>query len=260
MKKKNKWLTSPVFLVIVFAAAVLLLSIGSIGGARAALTYYSDSYASQLEMQDIGVSLLENGEKIASRDYKTETADGTWEETTGELLSHMLEESDGTLQLGRKYTESLSVQNSGTIGSYVRVTIYKYWLDEDGNKIRNIDPSVIDLHLVNLTSQDSGEQCWIEDTAAETAERTVLYYNKMLPSTESTPEFSDTLCIDSDVSTHIKQEKDDNGVITDVYEYNGQRFVVEATVDAVQDHNARAAILSAWGIKVNVDDGKLSLQ
>lgn len=49
--------------------------------------------------------------------------------------------------------------------------------------------------------------------------------------------------------------------ITTTYEYDGAQFVLEATVDAVQTHNAKDAIKSAWGVDVNIsDDGALSLE
>ena len=58
-------------------------------------------------------------------------------------------------------------------------------------------------------------------------------------------------------------QTDDNGLttITTTYEYDGAQFVLEATVDAVQTHNAKDAIKSAWGVDVNIsDDGALSLE
>ena len=58
-------------------------------------------------------------------------------------------------------------------------------------------------------------------------------------------------------------DSDDNGLttITTTYEYDGAQFVLEATVDAVQTHNAKDAIKSAWGVDVNIsDDGALSLE
>ena len=58
-------------------------------------------------------------------------------------------------------------------------------------------------------------------------------------------------------------QTDDNGLttITTTYEYDGALFVLEVTVDAVQTHNAKDAIKSAWGVDVNIsDDGALSLE
>lgn len=259
MDKIKKILTFPAITVAAFIMAGVLLGFSTIGGARAALTYYSQTYASQMEMHDIGVSLMENGTNISGRDYAHEVADGTWDEHTGVLLAGMLEETDNTLVMNRNYTEKLSVANTGTINEYVRVTVYRYWVDADGNKQREIDPSAINLHLVNQAGQD-GEQCWIEDTAAATRERTVLYYNRVLPSGSTTPDFSDTISIDGEIVSHINTWTDANGVTTSEYEHNGCRFVLEATVDAVQDHNAEAAILSAWGMNVSVSDNRLSLK
>ena len=59
----------------------------------------------------------------------------------------------------------------------------------------------------------------------------------------------------------VSQDADGNKTITTVYEYDGYRFNLEAEVDAVQTHNARDAIKSAWGVEVNVaDNGTLSLR
>ena len=88
--------------------AGVLLGFSTIGGARAALTYYSETYASQMEMQSIGISLVENDTIISSRDYKDQASDGTWDEQPGVLLADMLEETEGTLILGNDYTEKLS--------------------------------------------------------------------------------------------------------------------------------------------------------
>ena len=258
MDKIKKILTFPAITAATFILAGVLLGFSTIGGARAALTYYSETYASQMDMQSIGISLVENGTIISYRNYKDQTSDGTWDEHTGELLTNMLAETGGTLILGNNYEEKLSVENSGTIDAYVRVTVYRYWVDEKGNKIMDIDPSAINLNLVNLAGQDGG--CWIEDTNAATRERTVLYYNRLLKSGSATPEFSDTIRIDGDMASHIKTSTDENGVTTSEYEYNGCHFILEAAVDAVQDHNAEAAILSAWGMNVSVSDGTLSLK
>ena len=48
--------------------------------------------------------------------------------------------------------------------------------------------------------------------------------------------------------------------ITTTFDYDGVKFCVEARVDAVQDHNAEDAIWSAWGRRVQVKDGILSLK
>ena len=92
---------------LLLGAAVLLLAGSAVGSARAALTYYSENYTAQMEMYDIGVTLV----------------------------------------AGRNYKEALSVKNSGNIDEYVRVRIYKSWKNEDGSKETTLAPSLIELNL-----------------------------------------------------------------------------------------------------------------
>lgn len=124
MKKVKNFLTSPKVSLGAFVLAVALLGFSSIGGARAALTYYSDNYVSRVQMQDIGVTLLENGNAVSGDEA---------------LLQNLVNEKDGEeFKLGMTYPEAISVQNTGSINEYVRVTIYKYWLDESGKKIQTL--------------------------------------------------------------------------------------------------------------------------
>ncbi|MCI8822312.1 MAG: hypothetical protein HFI15_07275 [Lachnospiraceae bacterium] len=270
MKEHKKTVIPSWGVVLMFAAAVLLLFSGSIGGARAALTYYSETYTSRVQMYDIGVTLLEQGEHdqepkaVSWRNYDAR-ADGTWDEAQEEkgykrLLEGMLDEDAGeSLKLGKTYREELKVQNTGTINQYVRVSIYRYWLDEDGNKLQTLSPELIDLHLVNLDTD------WLEDTAINevTRERTVLYYNKLLLSGEETPLFADSLTIDDSIAKKVSEQKVTEGgrtTITTTYDYDGVQFQIEVEVDAVQEHNAEDAVWSVWGRRVKVENNTLSLQ
>ena len=262
MKEHKKTVIPSWGVVLMFAAAVLLLFSGSIGGARAALTYYSETYTSRVQMYDIGVTLLEQGEHdqepkaVSWRNYDAR-ADGTWDEAQEE---GMLDEDAGeSLKLGKTYREELKVQNTGTINQYVRVSIYRYWLDEDGNKLQTLSPELIDLHLVNLDTD------WLEDTAINevTRERTVLYYNKLLLSGEETPLFADSLTIDDSIAKKVSEQKVTEGgrtTITTTYDYDGVQFQIEVEVDAVQEHNAEDAVWSVWGRRVKVENNTLSLQ
>ena len=243
---------------ILTCAAVALLLLSGINSAQAALTYYSENYTAQVEMKDIGVTLVETSAKstkdISSRDYTG--SDDAWDTTQGALLTDMLEESDNKLQLGRAYKEELSVKNTGTINEYVRVRIYKSWKDKDGNKETSLSPSLIILHMTN--------NGWIIDEEASTEERTVLYWPTILAVGESTAALSDTLTIDSSIANKVtKTTTVEDGVTktTTKFNYDGVKFNLNAEVDAVQTHNAKDAIKSAWGVDVNVaDDGSISLQ
>lgn len=256
MGKIKRFITSPAATLAAFILAVALLLFSSIGGARAALAYYSDTYSTRVRMYDIGVTLEENGRSVSWRDYDTNASDGTWNEASGPLLSKMLEKGE-KLKIGAGYPEELAVRNSGTIGQYVRVSVYKYWTDADGNKLPGLSPDLIGLHLANI-----GGGGWLLDGEASTPERTVLYYSRMLASGETSPLFADSLAIDGMVATKVTQtseSKDGYTTITTSYDYDGTQFCLEAKVDAVQEHNAQDAIWSAWGRRVTVDNGVLRL-
>ncbi len=207
-----------------------------------------------MQMYDIGVTLLENDKEISWRNYDSRKDNGSWLEEKGVLLENMVPEGE-KFKIGVWYPEELKVMNSGTINQYVRVSLYKYWLDENGEKVQTLTPDLIDLEL----QTDNG---WMIDEESSTDERTILYYNRVLETGETSPAFAGRLKIDQSVTAKVTQttEKTANGskIIT-TYDYDGVQFCIEATVDAVQEHNVEDAVWSAWGRKVTVNDGILSL-
>ncbi|MCF0130213.1 MAG: hypothetical protein HUJ71_00725 [Pseudobutyrivibrio sp.] len=259
MNRFKHFLTSNVGIATSFVLAAGLLLFGSVGGARAALTYYSDNYSSQVQMRDIGITLVENGNRISNRDYFEEVADGTWDEHTGVLLAGMLpKDANGQsefFKFGEKYEERLQVENSGTIDTYVRVTLYKYWVDKEGHKTYDMDPAIIEI-----IPSDNG--AWTKDDSATTAERQVFYYNSKLPSGGVTPELTSAIRINGQLEEHVtlvEKKIENTNYKYWSYDYNGYQFIIEATADAVQDHNAQDAILSAWGKHVTVANDTLTL-
>ena len=195
--------------VALLAAAAVLLATSTVGSTRAALTYYSDNYAADVTVSSIGVSLLENGETVSYRDY--EHKDDQWSEASGTLLANMLAE-DEELVLGKSYTEEIAVANSGSIDTYVRVSIKKSWQDAQGVKDTTLSPELIDLGIV----EGNG---WVVDESASTAERTVLYYTDVLGVGEVTPALTDTVRIDPSIGTKVIQtiETVENGLKTITY-------------------------------------------
>lgn len=223
------------------AAAVLLLLGNTVGSTRAALTYYSENYVAEITVSQIGVSLVENGQIVSSRDYdqnewKVSNNQGS-DSVTGVLLDGLLG-PDEKLALNKEYEERLSVRNSGFIDEYVRVRIYRYWT-MDGRKLTTLSPDLIDLKLVN-------EDCWIK-SSNETAECVELYYKGILPAGAETESFADTIRIDGRIASEVRIETKGN-TITTTYKYDGAEFHVDVEVDAVQTHNAQDAIASAWGV------------
>ena len=246
MKKKKK--SFPKKPALVLTAAALLLVGSTVGSTRAALTYYSENYSAQMNMQSIGVSLLENDKVVSSRDY---VSNNEWKGTSeGELLTDLLGKDD-TFTPGKKYNEAISVKNSGTIDTFVRVIITKSWQDEKGNKNTNLSPDLIELNFLT----DNG---WQVADAQSTRERTVLYYTKAVAAGDTTPALSDTLRIDPKIATEVEKTVKDK-TITYTYKYNGYTFHIDAEVDAVQTHNAKDAIKSAWGVDINVSDDETTM-
>ena len=263
----------PAGTMALFAAAIGLLLFTTIGGARAALTYYSDTYTSQFNMRHIGITINENGKAVSSRNYNVNQGDSledNWVQSSGELLANMLEDAgDAQLVLGKSYPEKLSVTNTSSdavengIAEYVRVTVRKYWVDSNDEEVtgdKNVEllPEHIEL---NFTPVDG----WMIDTEYTTKERTVLYYAYPLEVNETTPDFTDTLVISKDIPYTVEQASVTDGdgytTITTTYRYDGYKFIIEAEADGVQTHNAEAAIMSAWGRKVTISaDGTLSLK
>ena len=239
---------------LMFTASVLLLLGSAVGSTRAALTYYSDNYVAEITVSQIGVSLLENGETVSSRDYSGKewkvTNNRGGSSVNGALLTRMLGEGE-QLALNKKYDEKLTVKNSGSIDEYVRVRIYRYWM-KDGQKVTTLSPDLIDLNLIN-----SGQ--WVKNPN-ETAECVELFYKGILKTGKETEPFADTVRIDGRLAQEATIETKGDTVTT-VYKYDGVEFHIDVEVDAVQTHNAKDAIKSAWGVDVSVGaDGSLSLK
>ena len=235
--------------VLLFVLAASLLAVGGVGTVRAAPSIISEYYSGGVEMYDIGVTLVENGTPVSSRTYSP-NSNYVWDETYGALLGSLVPEGQ-EFHMGQSYQEALSVNNSGSIDEFVRVSVYKYWLDKNGKKLTGLTPGEIDLHLVTGGG-------WVLDSAASSTEREVLYYTSVLPAGASTPAFSDTLTVNGKLPYKATQSVTD-GIITTTYTYDDVTFQIDVQVDAVQTHNAEAAIKSAWGRTVSVSGNSLSL-
>ena len=241
MKKNNKKFSLLTVLLAVLAACLLL--VGGIGVTRAVLTV-SDTYSGTLETPDIAIQLNENGTAVSGEDA---------------LLKGLFKAGE-SLTIGKIYDEVLTVTNTGSADQFARVTLYKYWTDEEGKRV-DLDPAYIRLVL--------GED-WAVDEASSTKERTVVYYTKVLaPGEESTPLLT-KISADSEVSILVAQETVDTQVVDGVtytkiettYVYDGLNLNLEASADAIQTHHAQDAIEASWGttnVTADEDAGTLSV-
>lgn len=249
MKKLKKFMFSPKGTLVAFGAAMALLLLSSVGGARAALQYYSDNHVTEINTKDIGVRLVEEG------GVRVESVSSTSDQLNeGERELHLPNIKNGNnekAKVGELYVENLRVENSGRIDQYVRVTVYKYW-EKNGVKQKDLKPDYIELGLAEGWKADP-------DPGASTEERTVYYYMPgPLAGSEGdgnverrSVDFVNSIRINPEVSRTVNSDG--------TYSYQGCNFKIEVEVDAVQTHNAKDAILSAWGKTVTVkDDGSLA--
>ena len=274
MKKIRR---SPVVAGLLFLLAVVLLFAGSVGGTQAALQIYSSDYISAFELDHIGITLYENGTPVSFRNYGDAAASGFTEKQDGDLVLKTLED-DPSFQIGRKYPFVITCKNTGTIDHYLRVTVYKYWVqvgkDEkfglkgwfhglSSNMKKQLDndkhnPATI--HLGYNGSEGYNTSAWVKDENPETstAERDVYYYTGILPVGGETAPLFDTLWVDSSVAKSVITKTVGN-VTTYTYAYDGYGFVVQAEADAVQTHNAKAAIRSAWGLQSDAMTSQMNI-
>lgn len=238
----------PLSVILMFAVAAVLLVFSTVGGARAALSITSGEYDATLSMDYIGITLVENGNEVNFRNYPGGN------ETKGSDMGELKFGQDGEdFKFDQTYDEVLKVKNSGTIDEYIRVTVTKYWADEQGNKDVNLDPELIDLKF-DTNNVGSGK-AWFEDTTQHTKERTVLYCaNPIAPNAESAA-FTTNITVKNAVKTKVTQTKETSEVdgktvtkITTTYDYGDKYFHVEIKADGVQTHNPAAAMQSAWGV------------
>lgn len=162
-------------------AVGLLLGTG-VEGTRAVLNQESSPFHANVEVASIDVALLENGSLVANNGYNGGNP-------SGELK--LPEIVDGKAKLGYKYPEELSVQNTGSISQFVRVTVLKYWKEKGSDKRIDLDPSYIVLEETN--------DGWVKDANASTSEREVFYYLPVLEPGQTTPALSSTLSISPEV-------------------------------------------------------------
>ncbi len=220
---------------LILALALVLLLFSTVGGAMAALSIRTDSsghaFVADFATRHIGVQALCNGEVASGK---------------GAMDSVI----SGTPAPGKNYDFELKAKNTGTIDEYVRLTIYKYWM-KDGKKDTSLDPSLIH---VNLDSSN-----WIQDDTYTDGERIVLYYKNPLAVGETTPDAATaSVAVDAEILKVLELKEGSKTTYT--YVYNGAEVGLTVEVAGVQTHNAKDAILSAWGVANSTsDDGPISL-
>ncbi len=220
MSQKKRRLSPGTCLLLALAVGLLLFS--TIGGALAALKYESKVLDSRLKYPTVRLA-------ITDADGKTIDGDG--------VVRHLL--GGESFIPGKAYDgNTVYVTNTGSAKEYVRVSVYRYWLDEKGG-YTTLDPKLIRLDVADGWTPDGG-----------TDGECVVYY-RSAPLSGSAP-FLKGVMVDGSVQTLGSQsplsESEPNTIVT-TYLYDGKTFNIELIADGVQTHNASDAIMSAWGVK-----------
>lgn len=277
MKKIRAFSRSPMGTTLMFMVAVLLLMTGTIGGVRATPQIFNPDFAyGGVELDQIGITLVEAKDldeaaagkwnDVSSRDYDKDSESFVVNSNSSDpKMGVILQNLDNMIpageqfKIGYPYPDVLAVKNSGTIPEYVRVTVYKYWVaeDENGEKTRFdvYDSDGNELNeLIELDFQEGNG--WVIDPDSSTKERTVLYYKYRVPLAADptnlyTKPFITTVRINDKILDYGEKVYKNEGDVTSwtwSWVADGLEFRIEAWADGVQDHNARAAMQSAWGL------------
>ena len=248
----------PAYKLLLLAAALLLLvSVGlfTVTGARAQLTARSDDYNASFELNHLQVHLLENGKDVCG---EKNTVDG--EKVTGELLGYLKGEDGAVVQPGRAYREEIAARNSQSTPQYVRLIVYKYWTDKDGNKTQVLDPALIQL---SYGDQEYNSGAWQRNDKESTPERSVYYLSSQLPAGTDSALLFDTFRVDDKVmeGDNVVTDKIDETHYTYHFKYEGYQCNIKAEVQAIQTDHADEAVESIWGVpNVTVEGGSLVVE
>ena len=246
---------------VALLAAALMVFCSSARETRSALSYQSEYYKAKVSAKNIGVTLKENGVEIARRDNDyTESNNvktNTWATDVSDAASNsgLFFGSVNRIPIhpGKNNGVALTVKNSGEIDTYVRLILRRYWGGEGPAKRVNLDPEKIDI-TVN-TSDWILDESWKETTQAH-PETLVLYYKGILPAGSETSSATQHVQVDNnvmlpegyDASRTVALPGGETGHYIDFITYDNVGFTIEVEADAVQTHNAAAAMKSAWGI------------
>lgn len=163
----------------------------------------------------LGISLIEN----STHENATKVDDGY--RYTGIMPGAMI-------------NNTAYVENVKEKSLYVRVTAEKYWETKTGEKLADLDASLIELYTAN-----SSDWIIIDDSQNSNSEVVYFYYKYPMAQGAKTTNLLDNIKISSDLS-----DKD----------YRNLQINVQLEADAIQTYAAEDAVLSEWGIELELDE------
>lgn len=198
--------------ILKFGVAVVFISLLVVGGS---IAYFRAETASNNTMSSTGlkIALMEKG-------YENEISNDSL------LIKDIVP--------GATVEKELYVKNLKESPSYIRVTLTKYWENNDGNKLPELD-----AQFIELATQDTSN--WIIQDNDENSEVVYMYYKLPLNTNDETKPFLNQLLIGRD-----------GRLLNNEYSHLNVKLDIE--VDAIQQYAAQQAILSEWGLDVSIND------
>lgn len=137
---------------------------------------------------------------------------------------------------GATIEDPVSIQNSKEKDLYVRVTLTKYWVDENDKKLTSANAAYINPIFINTND-------WLVMHAESANEEIVYFYHKgPIRSKDTTTNLIEGIEFDSEIDG----------------EYKSYKANIKLEAEAVQTIAAQDAMLSQWGIEVTFDgDGNI---
>lgn len=203
---------------MIVGAAAIFLVATIMGGTMAAFQAQTTS-ANRISSGNIGIKLMEK------------TAAGVSEVVQGDIQNFvgMPEET---------LSKKIYVTNTKDNPLYLRVTLHKSWLDGMGTKDQEADAAFIEI----ITEK---KDKWFIQNNDPNSEEIYFYYKEPLKAGGDTVNIMDAIKIGNIPS------KDQNI-------YSGLSIGFELEADAIQMVGAKDAMLSEWGLEIEIhDDGTL---
>lgn len=199
--------------VVKICLAVMFIAAVAVGGSIAFFRTEKDA-KSPISSTNLGIEIMENNQAVQDGEF---------------VLNN--------LTPGATIDKKLYVENVKDSSSYIRVTLTKFWQNENGEKLPD---KMAEEIIVNVLDDN-----WIiDDTSDRNGEVVYMYYCLPVASDEKTTNFLDSIQISEDGKTL------DNS-------YAGLSAVVDVEVDAIQQYAAKDAILAEWGLDVEFDGDKI---
>ncbi|WP_059003049.1 hypothetical protein [Bittarella massiliensis (ex Durand et al. 2017)] len=216
---------------LLMGAALVLVAATAVGGSLAAGQIEGD--------RAVGAPLAATTLQIGWADGQTRSPAAEYRLTQPVMPGDTVALADATGKAG-----VYSVQNTGSVAAYVRVTVTKYWADEENNgKRTDLDGSAIQV------SAPAGSG-WLEsDPPFSSGETQTFYFCRPISPQEASEALLQSLAVDAALGN----------------EYTDKTIRLEAVAEGVQFAGAahgdvnQKGILTSWGVLAQLDeDGNIT--